>query len=223
MKRSLVLLLFAFLPLLAIGCANPAADAPDAVVEEPAAEAETNTEERVQADVYPLSADSTIGFVGAKITRSHEGGFTSFEGSVSVVGGKAEGSSVELVIDTTSLWTDTERLTGHLKSADFFDVETYPTASFKSTEITANDDGSYTMTGNFDLHGVTKQISFPADIEVVNDGFTATADFSINRMDFGIVYPGKADDLIRDEVLIKFDLRSAGEEAEAAEEPAAAE
>lgn len=219
MKPSLPLYLLCipFL-LLAVGCSNPAADAPDAVVEdaapEPAAEPEA-----VMADVYGLSEDSTIGFVGAKLTGSHDGGFKSFEGTVSVTGGTPEGSSVDVTIDTTSLWADNEKLAGHLKSADFFDVEGHPTASFKSTEIAANDDGTYTLTGNLDLHGITKQISFPANVEASADGFSAQAEFSINRMDFEIVYAGKPDDLIRDEVLIKLDLKSAGhaEEAEGME------
>ncbi len=114
-----------------------------------------------------------------------------------------------MVIDTTSIWADNERLTGHLKSADFFDVEKHPKATFESTAIAANDDGTYTLTGNLELRGITKQISFPATIEIDDNGFSATAEFALNRMDFDIKYPGKPDDLIRDEVLIKLDLRSA--------------
>jgi len=224
MKRSLpYLLLCGLFALLAVGCANPADDAPDATVSEPAAAPEPVAEPATTAD-YAISPDSKIEFVGAKITGSHDGGFNAFSGKVSVAGSSAEGSSVEVVIDTTSVWSDNDNLTGHLKSPDFFDVETYPTATFTSTEIAANAEGGHNVTGNLDLHGVTKQISFPADIKVSELGFAATAEFSINRMDFGIQYPGKPDDLIRDEVLIKFDLMSAplemaaGDGGEAAEE-----
>ncbi len=213
MRSPSLCLLFAFLALAATGCADPAADAPDAVVEEPAAAPAPMAEETAAAEVYGLSEDSTIGFVGSKVTGSHEGGFKSFTGTVSVAGGMAEGSSVEVTIDTTSLWADNDKLTGHLQSADFFDVATYPTASFTSTEIAGGTEGGYTLTGNLDLHGVTKQISFPATIEVGEHGLSASAEFSINRMDFGIVYAGKADDLIREEVLIKLDLRSASHDA----------
>ncbi len=211
---SSLLALLALTTVLAAGCADPAADAPDAIVEEPAADPAPAAEEDPAAspqagDVYSLAEDSTIGFVGSKITGSHEGGFKSFTGTVSVVGGTPEGSSVEVTIDATSLWADNERLAGHLKSAEFFDIETYATATFKSTEIAAGDDGTYTLTGNLDLHGVVKQISFPANIEITEQGFSATAEFSINRMDFELVYAGKPDDLIREEVLIKLDLRSA--------------
>ena len=64
------------------------------------------------------------------------------------------------------------------------------------------------MTGNLDLHGIVKQISFPAQIQITDSGFTAEAEFSIKRFDFDIVYPGKPDDLIRDEVLIKLNVSS---------------
>ena len=218
MKRSLpFLMLCGLCLLLATACANPADDAPDAAVSEPAPEPAPVAAPAETAD-YAISDDSTVGFVGAQVTGTHDGGFKAFDGKVSVAGGSAEGSSVEVVIDTTSLWSDNDQLTGHLKSPDFFDVEKFPTSTFKSTSIAANDDGTHTITGNLELHGVTKQISFPADVKVSELGWAATAEFSINRMDFEIVYPGKPDDLIRDEVLIKLDLRSAPYEAEAAAE-----
>lgn len=222
MKRSSILnlILLLALSLLAVGCSNPAEDAPDAEVSEPAATPEPAAEESADAAVYGLAAESTIGFVGAKLTGTHEGGFKSFSGKVSVAGASAEGSSVEVTIDTTSLWADNEKLTGHLKSADFFDVETYPTASFTSTSIAAGAEGGHSVTGNLDLHGVTKQITFPADIKVSELGFAATAEFSINRMDFKIEYPGKPDDLIKDEVLIKLDLQSAPYEEASGDAPA---
>ena len=210
MTRSLPLYLLAGVLLAsAIGCANPAADAPDAVVEEPTAGPLQDAPEEPGGTVYALSSESTVGFVGAKLTGSHDGGFNAFEGLVSIGDGTPESSSVEVLIDTTSIWADNDKLTGHLKSADFFDVENHPTATFASTAIAANGDGTYTLTGNLDLRGVTKQISFPATIEITKSGFSATAEFALNRMDFGIKYPGKPDDLIRDEVLIKLDLRSA--------------
>ncbi|MEM7350725.1 MAG: YceI family protein [Acidobacteriota bacterium] len=218
MRRALPwMLLCGLFLLLATACANPADDAPDAAVSEPAPEPAPAPETAATAD-YAISDDSTIGFVGAKVTGTHDGGFKAFDGKVSVAGASAEGSSVEVVIDTTSLWSDNDDLTGHLKSPDFFDVEQFPTATFKSTSIAANDEGTHTLTGNLELHGVTKQISFPADVKVSELGWAATAEFSINRMDFEIVYPGRPDDLIRDEVLIKLDLRSAPYEAAAATE-----
>jgi polyisoprenoid-binding protein YceI len=100
------------------------------------------------------------------------------------------------------------RLTGHLKSADFFDTEKFPTSTFTVTVIEPAD-GAHKVTGNLALHGVTNSISFPAKIEVAAASLTVKAEFAINRKDFAINYPGKADDLIRDNVVIKLDLSAA--------------
>lgn len=214
-KSFLWTAVFCLLLTLAAGCSNPAADAPEAVVEEPAATTESSSEPMGEVVTYTLAEGSTIGFVGSKITGSHDGGFELFEGQMDVTDGNAENVQIGVTIDTTSLWADDERLTGHLKSPDFFDVENHPTASFSSTAVAANEDGSYSVTGNLDLHGVTKQISFPATIELGEGEMTAMAEFSIKRFDFNIVYPGKPDDLIRDDVLIKLNLKAtAGDAAE---------
>lgn len=191
---------------LAIGCADPAADAPQAVVEETTRAPIDIAAMGPEGVVYAITADSKIGFVGSKVTGSHDGGFETFSGTIEVVETALASSSVQLEIDTTSLWADNERLTGHLKSEDFFEVETYPTATFASTSIEPGAEGGYVVTGNLDLHGVTKQISFPATIEVGETEVRANAEFAIKRFDFDLVYPGKAEDLIRDDVLIRFDL-----------------
>ncbi len=60
---------------------------------------------------------------------------------------------------------------------------------------------------NFELHGVKKSITFPATIQVAPDSVSVTAEFAINRKDFGLVYAGKADDLIRDGVVIKLTIK----------------
>jgi polyisoprenoid-binding protein YceI len=190
----------------ALACANPADNVPPAQVTEaagaPAAAADPAPE---GGRVFKVGGGSTVGFIGSKITGSHDGGFHGLDGEIHLVDGDPAKSTVRLNIDTTTLWADDERLTGHLKSPDFFDVEQFPTASFTSTAIVPAGDG-YLVTGDLDLHGVTKSISFPAQIEANPDRVTARAEFSILRFDFGIVYPGKPDDLIRDEVVVKFDL-----------------
>jgi polyisoprenoid-binding protein YceI len=202
-RRSLLLAgLPLLLALLVLGCANPADDKPEAAVSE-AEPVPAATEAGVPYAVD--TAQSTLGFVGSKITGSHEGGFNEFGGTIEVVNGDPTASSVKVQIDATSMWADDDRLTKHLKSPDFFDVENLPEASFESTSIEAAEAG-YTVTGNLTLHGVTKSISFPAQIEIAPDRVTAQAEFFVKRFDFEIVYPGKPDDLIRDEVVIKFDL-----------------
>ena len=91
------------------------------------------------------------------------------------------------------------------------DVEKFPKATFNSTKIVHDASGSadaYTVTGNFDLHGVKKAITFPATIQVSQDDVTVKSEFTINRKDFGIMYAGKADDLVRDGVVIRLDIKA---------------
>jgi polyisoprenoid-binding protein YceI len=151
--------------------------------------------------------------VGAKITGDHTGKFSTITGFAVVADGKVQ--SLEVVAETASVETDAEKLTGHLKSPDFFDVEKFPTATFKATTFApSTEEGStHTITGDLTLHGVTKQLTFPATVAITAEGATGKAEFKINRKDFDIVYPGKPDDLIRDEVLLKLDLAFAPEVA----------
>jgi len=101
------------------------------------------------------------------------------------------GSSVAAKIDLASIDTGNERRDNHLRSADFFEVETYPTMSYRSTGIRQTDDGSI-IDGELTLHGVTRQV--PLAVEANGFGpdpgggqrasFSATT--QINRGDFGI-------------------------------------
>ena len=66
-----------------------------------------------------------------------------------------------------------------------------------------NADGTYVVSGELTLRGVTKEISIPAKIELADASVSMTAAFEINRKDFQIVYPGMPDNLIKDMVTIK--------------------
>ena len=110
-----------------------------------------------KGSAYKIYQDnSQIEFVGSKVTGKHDGGFKAFTGTVDLVNNKPEESKVSVDIDATSIYSDDDKLTGHLKSADFFEVEKYPKASFISTKITpdaAKGAENYTVTGDFNLHG----------------------------------------------------------------------
>jgi polyisoprenoid-binding protein YceI len=191
------------------GCKSEIDDKTAAQVSEPVA-TETIAAEETGVSVAVVKDVSRIEWVGRKVTLDHDGGFKNFDGSVTFVDDKP--SSIDFTIDLTSIWSDTERLTGHLKSADFFEVETFPTATFKSSGIADAeagnpDNATHVISGNLDMHGVTKAVTFPATVMWTSEGITATSQFTINRQDWGISYPGKPDDLIRDEVLIKLDLK----------------
>lgn len=214
------------LSLFLAACEDPAANKTKAVTSNSAttnsastpqtANANTtapSTKTAAKGDALPLTAEnSKVEFTGSKVTGKHDGGFKSFTGTIDLVNAKPEESSVSVEIDMNSTYSDDEKLTGHLKSPDFFDVEKFPKANFTSTKIAADSAkgaGNYTVTGDFDLHGQKKSITFPAKITVTDADVAVESEFSINRKDFGIVYAGKTDDLIRDDVVIRLNLKSA--------------
>ena len=209
---SVVLSLAVFLA----ACEDPSANKPKATVSEPSANKPANTANSapalaVKGEELPITAaNSTVLFTGSKVTGKHEGGFTAFTGTINLVNAKPEDSSVSVDIDAASVFVNEPKLAEHLKTADFFDVEKFPKATFKSTKIEAGAKApdTHTVTGDLELHGVTKSITFPATITVADDSVTVRAGFSINRKDFGILYAGKADDLIRDGVVLMLDVKA---------------
>jgi polyisoprenoid-binding protein YceI len=206
MKTKLLPLQFAaFTTVFLAACSNPADKVPAAQVSSGTnAPTIAKTDSAQSARTYVIRPDnSKIEFIGSKVTGSHSGGFTNFIGEIKVTDGKLAGSGNRVVIDTTSLWSDNGRLTGHLKNPDFFDVQKYPTALFENFSVVSGAGTNSTISGNLTLHGITKQVSFPANVQIAEDKVIANAEFKINRFDFEMKYPGKADDLIRQEVVLK--------------------
>ena len=203
-------MLISILPLaLVVSCSNPAKDVPAAAVEKASAP-ETNAASipEPEGNYYALTpTNSAIAFTGSKVTRSHNGGFKNFMGELKVVNGKLAGAGNKIVIDTSSIFADDPRLTSHLKSPDFFGVAQFPTATFASTAIEDKGTNS-TVTGDLTLHGVTKSLTFPAKIQVGDDGVKVTSVFALNREDFGIKYPGMPNDLIRKEVVLRLNIKA---------------
>jgi polyisoprenoid-binding protein YceI len=146
----------------------------------------------VAADKYTLTGENTkIEFVGTKKEGKHSGGFKKVTGTVT----HDSAWGIDVTIDCNSMYSDDTKLTGHLKSGDFFNVKDHPTAKFVSTKIEKTDKG-HTVTGKFTLLGKEKEISFPATI-TAGDTFTLKAEFKINRGDYGMTYgQGKVDDAV---------------------------
>jgi len=101
-------------------------------------------------------------------------------------------SSVDASIDISSISTGDAQRDGHLKSADFFDAEKYPTMTFKSTQVKPNGDGGYNVTGDLTLHGQTRRQTFvvegptpPAKDPWGNTRIGLSATGKINRKDYG--------------------------------------
>ena len=109
-----------------------------------------------------------------------------------------EQGSVELTILTASIDTGDEKRDGHLRSEDFFDVEKFPTISFKSTKVEADGD-ELMVTGDLTMHGVTKEITIPMSFNGAGPdpwggtraGFSGAVE--INRKDFEIIWNSTMD------------------------------
>lgn len=193
------------------GCADPAKGKAPAVVAAPVAAPATTAASAAPAAAPALDAVGTIGFTAAKVTKSHDGVFGSWKGGLRLAGERLDGIDIE--VQVASVVTDQAKLDTHLKSPDFFDAVALPTATFHSTEIRAAAPAdsplagaNATVIGDLSIHGVTKRVEVPAIVAVSAETVTARTEFSINRQDFGVAYPGKPDDLIRDGVVLKVDL-----------------
>ena len=180
-------------------------------------------------DLWKLNvSDSKIDWVGTKVTGYHVGTVPLKNGEIYVKNNEVTGG--KFVLDLANMQvsgpkgSDTaanKKLLGHLKSADFFDVEKNPEGTFELTEVRPYKgeaikdttdprqeeinkykvtDPTHTVSGNLTLKGVTKNIEFPARITVSGNTAEAIAKFNIDRKEWGIVYPGKPDDLIRDNI-----------------------
>ena len=206
---SRLIIPFVFCLTLLSACANPADNAPKAVVSEAAAPAVNNTATQGTKLSF-TAASSSLDFIGSKVTGIENCSFKKFSGAIDLVEGKPEKSSVNVAIDLSSVEAKIGKLTEHLKSPDFFDVAKFPQATFASSEIKSGGEkgATHTVTGTLDLHGVKKTVTFPATIKVEADAVSVASEFAINRKDFGIVYAGKADDLIRDEVVLKLSVKA---------------
>jgi len=208
MRKRLLLISLFVVSLLTFACSDPAANKPKATVA--GAQPESSAAKPAAVETLVISPEnSKIDFTASKVTRSHEGSFKQFSGKIELAANDIPASRVAIDIDTGSVETDTPDLTAHLKTPDFFDVAKFPKATFTSTKIERDSSSNaYVVTGNLNLHGQSKSITFPATIEVTPDSATMNAEFAINRKDFGIVYAGKADDLIRDSVVLKLNVKT---------------
>ena len=119
------------------------------------------------------------------------GTFDSFEGAITVA---EDGTpSVTATIDINSVNTRNEQRDAHVKAADFFDAEQFPTATFTSTAVRADGD-DYVLDGEFTLKGVTKPVSLKLEFNGVNPGMGHgevagfEASVVLNRKDFGMSF-----------------------------------
>jgi polyisoprenoid-binding protein YceI len=113
-----------------------------------------------QIEVYQIDpAHSAVQFKIRHFFAKVPGGFTDFDGKIILNRTDIAKSKVEATIKTASIDTANEKRDGHLRSADFFDAEKYPTITFKSTAWKEVGKNAYEVTGDFTMHGVTKPVT----------------------------------------------------------------
>jgi len=152
------------------------------------------------------------------------GAFNDVSGSADIAEDLAD-SKAEVIIQTASVDTRSEGRDEHLRSADFFDVETYPEIRFVSSAIDEVDEGSYIVTGDLTIRDMTKTVSIPLElIGVESDPFgnlRAGLEGSrrIDRKDWGVTWNTKLDSggvLVSDKITLEFELSLIKNVAEAA-------
>lgn len=152
----------------------------------------------VNAAEYVIDTKGAHAFVNFKIKHLGyswlHGRFNTFDGEFNYDAEKPNASQIMVNIDTTSLDSNHAERDKHLRGKDFLNVDKYPTATFKSTNITFNNDDSGKVTGDFTLHGVTKSITF--EIDKIGEGQDPWGGYrvgfegetSLKLSDYGINY-----------------------------------
>ncbi|WP_208975062.1 YceI family protein [Pseudovibrio exalbescens] len=144
-----------------------------------------------------------------------DGRFGDWEGTLVIDEDAPENSSVEIIIDMNSIDTFWEERDAHLKSADFFNVEANPTATFKSTKVEQVDEDELEITGDLTINGQTRETVLEVDVNKMAEhpmlkkpavGFTATT--TVLRSEFGMdkfvpYVSDEVDIVINAEALIK--------------------
>jgi polyisoprenoid-binding protein YceI len=146
-----------------------------------------------------------------------KGEFTAVNGTLRLNDNDSTRSQVEASIDASSINTRDPQRDAHLKSPDFFNVEQFPTLTFKSTRISKKGDDRYSVEGELTIHGVTRNVvleaedvSAPAKDPWGNTRIGLSATARINRKDFGLTWNSTLETgglLVGDEVAITLDVQ----------------
>jgi len=146
-----------------------------------------------------------------------KGQFTAVQGVLALDETALTNSHIEASIDAASINTRDPQRDAHLKSADFFDAEKFPTLSFKSTRISRVSDGELAVAGDLTIHGVTRMVGFTVEGPTApgrdpwgNTRIGLSATTKINRKDFGLTWNAALETggiLVGDEVTITLDVQ----------------
>jgi polyisoprenoid-binding protein YceI len=171
------------------------------------------------SDTYVIDpAHSSVTFTIRHFLAKVPGWFAKFNGTIAVNPDDFTQNTVEATVDVASVDTNQEKRDEHLRTPDFFDTATHPAATFKSTRWVKTGSDSYDVTGQFSLHGVTKELTLqvkylgtaPGNRGATLTGWEASA--TLKRSDFGI---GKPERSIGEEVALVINIEARLQKPEA--------
>jgi polyisoprenoid-binding protein YceI len=146
----------------------------------------------VKTETFKVDTElSSIDWIGRKVTGQHNGKIKLASGELVMAGNAVKAGS--FVMDMTSITSDSERLTGHLKTDDFFSVQKNPTSKFVITKVESAGKDRINVTGNLTIKGITEAITFPASVKKQDGSIVAVAkNVLVNRAKFDIRYGSKS-------------------------------
>ncbi len=163
------------------------------------------------------AAHSEANFQVRHLITKVRGSFSEFAGTVHFAAEAPERSSVSFTIQAASIDTNQKDRDAHLRSADFFETDRYPTITFTSTRIERRGDDTFDVTGLFTIRDVTREITLPvtylgtAKDPWGNDRIAFEAETTINRKDYGLTWNAALETggfLVGDEVKISLSVQA---------------
>jgi polyisoprenoid-binding protein YceI len=160
---------------------------------------------------------SDVTFQVRHLLSKVRGRFNEFSGTIEFDESTPRNSRVDVTIQAASIDTGEADRDRHLRSADFFDVEKYPTLRFVSTSVTPRDGHTYDVAGDLTIHGVTREVVLPAAyLGAASDPWGNTksvfeAELTLNRKDFGLTWNAALETggfLVGDEVKVSLSIQA---------------
>ena len=155
----------------------------------------------IDSDSYSIDPSHT--YIGWDVERfmvgEVTGQFDTYKAEINIDATDINTLQFKIIIDASSINSGHEVRDGHLRSDIWLDVEKYPEIIFESTSVSHLHGNTYDVKGDFTIHGVTNRVSFPAIIQgpfkdpTQKLSIGLKADFTIDRMDYGIAFSKKMD------------------------------
>ncbi len=225
--KKLNLCITFFVAVMAFSACKNAPESDEAVTSDP-----KKIEEAGSATTLIVDASaSKVEWVGTKVSGHHHGTIDIKSGDINIKDGNITGGKIIMDMSTITVLemdeASTKKLTGHLKSPDFFDVSNHSEALFELTGsrpyagASNNDDGNFEeineykvpdpthiIMGNLTIRGITKGIEFPAKVTINGDEVMAISKFNIDRTQWDVKYTGMQDDLISNSMFFGISLKA---------------